>query len=105
MLCRVNVSATLEEHSIHVEDYDQQNTLLYAVEGEDPVPVTREAWRGYMRKHPECPPGSIYLHLPQTPLPPWRTQQVMIGFVWLVTKIFKRKVRRMFLRQSSKITS
>ena len=93
MLCRVNVSATLEEHSIHIEEYGQPNSLLYAVEGEDPVPVTREAWKRYIRKHPECPPVVVCLHA-QPLLPLSRLNDVVFWFVWLADKIMKRKVRQ-----------
>jgi hypothetical protein len=90
MLCRVNVSATLEEQSIHIEDYAHPNALLYAAEGEDPSPVAREAWKHYMRGHPECPAGIIYLRI-QTALPRWRLRQVATAFVWLVEKIIGQR--------------
>lgn len=85
-MCRVNVTATLEDHSIHVEENDRPDSLLYAAEGEAPGLVERTAWNLYIRRHPEDPARALHLNL-QPALPPGRLREVERGFVWLVRKI------------------
>ena len=80
---KINVTTTLEDQSIHVEQSDDPHTLLYAVEGEDPGPVARLAWGGYISHHP---PQSLHLHLPAA-LPARRLDQVLRAFEWLLRKI------------------
>jgi hypothetical protein len=90
MLCRVNVTATLEEHSIHVEEFAHPDALLFAAEGDSPGPVAHQAWDRYMRKHPENSTRALHLHL-QPALPPGRLDQIARALVWLVRKIITQK--------------
>jgi hypothetical protein len=88
----VKVTATLEEHSIHVEEFGHPDALLFAVEGDSPGPVSHQAWDRYIRKHPEDSPRALHLHL-QPALPPWRLEQVARSFIWLLRKIVIQKLQ------------
>jgi hypothetical protein len=90
MLCRVKFSATLEEHSIHVEEFGHPDALLFASEGDSPGPVAHQAWDRYMRNHPENSTRALHLHL-QGALPPARLNQVARAFVWLLRQIVIQK--------------
>lgn len=97
-MCNVNVTATLEEESIHVEESGDPNSLVYAVEGEDPAQVTRLGWRDYIRTHPA---QSLRLQL-QPALPHWRLNEVHIGFIWLVRKIVQSQKKRNRLKMETR---
>lgn len=86
-MCKVTVTATLEHESIYIEESGNSHSLLYAVEGEDPAPVARRAWRDYIRDHL---PQSLHLQL-QAALPPRRLKQVQKAFRWLLHKIVRRR--------------
>lgn len=90
MLCRVKVSATLEEQSIHVEDFGHPDALLYAIEGASPGPVTHQAWDSYIRKHPEHSARALHLHI-QADLPPARLNQIARAFCWLLRQLVIQK--------------
>lgn len=90
MLCRVKVTATLEEHSIHVEEFSRPEALLFAAEGNSPGPVAHLAWDRYMRKHPENSTRALHLQL-TGPLPPGRLDQIARAFIWLMRQIVIQK--------------
>lgn len=86
MWCRINVTTTLEEHSIHVEEFDQPDSLLYANEGGNPVPVARQAWSRYIGQHPEDPVRVFHLQLGAS-LPRWRRLQIVRAAIFLLRKM------------------
>jgi hypothetical protein len=89
-MLRVKVTATLEDHSIHVEEFGQPKTLLFAAEGDSPGPNTHQAWERYIAKHPENSTRTLQLQL-QPALPPGRLEQIARAFVWLVRQIVIQK--------------
>lgn len=88
-MLRVKFTATLEEHSIHVEEFGQPGTLLFAAEGNSPGPVAHQAER-YIAKHPENTTRALQLHL-QPALPPGRLEKIVGAFVWLLGQIVIQK--------------
>lgn len=95
-MCRVNITATLDDELIHVEESHDPNSLIFAVEGENPEAVTRLVLR-YLHEHPERPVRSLQLRLP-TPLPRWRLKAVVHGFIELVRKSVQERDRRALQR-------
>lgn len=91
MLCVVKVTATLEELSIHIEEFGHPDALLFAAEGDSPGPVSHQAWDRYLRKHPENPARELQLNV-QTALPPGRLKRTLRSFVWLVRQIVRQKM-------------
>ena len=88
-MLRVKFTSTLEEHSIHIEEFAQPGTLLFAAEGNSPAPVAHQAKR-YLGKHPENTTRALQLHL-QPALPPVRLEKIVGAFVWLLRQIVIQK--------------
>ena len=47
--CRVTFTSTPQDQSVHIEELDNPNNLLYAAEDERIAPVFHLAWRNFIR--------------------------------------------------------
>jgi hypothetical protein len=90
IMLRVKVTATSEDHSIHVEEFGQPQKLLFAAEGNSPGAVAHQAWDRYIAKHPENSTRALQLQI-QPALPPGRLEQIARAFVWLLRQIVIQK--------------
>lgn len=85
-LCRVNVVATLEDQSVHIEEAGKPDNLLFAVEDERGMaPVIHRAWRDFIKTR-TCSIQSIGLHLGAA-MPHERRNEALCGAISLLRRI------------------
>ncbi|PWT72777.1 MAG: hypothetical protein C5B60_09155 [Chloroflexi bacterium] len=89
-MCKVCIVTTLDETTIHIEEFAHPESLLFAAEGEDPRSVNHQAWVRYLRRHPERSVKMLDLHF-QPGLPPWRLQQAIRASKWLLEQIVRER--------------